>query len=1055
MKKIVYFLFTLVIMLLNIDSVYASYTINWSGNNTTQITESKVGVSPAILSSYLHTYYRITTDNDIVYCYDANSPYRTGVTTTYSNCSTVTSNTTELAYIFENGYGGSNSYSTGSILEDYFITQLAAWKFANPYTLMNGFQYNTSDGSYTGNYCDNNGNCSSNEITLKVAQLVNDAMSYSGSNGSGSVSLSSSSKTMTATSDGNYYISGPISIGGSNLSGRVRVSVSGVSGAFVTTSTSATSGSTSFSRGSTVYVKVPTSNLSGSFTITLSASATTNPSDGTITRCSYNSNNQSIMGYTPGTSRSVSDSLTLTGSVSATIKISKKDITNNKELAGATLVIKNSSGTIVKTITSSTSSQSFSIDPGTYTLEETKAPDGYIKSTEKITFVVSSDGTITVNGSKVSTVTMTNKPIMVKFSKKSITGTSELAGATLKVTDTSGNTITDVDGTKLEWTSTTSSREFHLKAGTYKLVEVTAPKGYAKSSESITFTVNSDGTVSVNSSNVDVVTMTNKPIYVTVSKQSISGTSELAGASLKITSSTDSSLTKDLDGNSLSWTSGSTSKKFHLPAGKYTLTEVSAPNGYVAATSSIEFIILEDGTVMVGTSKVDTVVMKNRPTSIEISKQSITSTSELAGAKLKIVSLTDSSLTKDLDGNSLSWTSTTTPKKLHLPAGKYKLIEESAPRGYIKNTKEIEFIVGSDGSITIDGSVVGSVVMKNTPIIVTISKQSVTNSDELPGAHLKIIDKNGNIVKDINNKDLSWISTNTPYQIHIASGTYYLVEEIAPNGYVKSSETIEFTVDENGNVTVDGKKVDKVIMKNKEVLVVISKRSITGDKELPGAHLKVVDENNKVVTDLDGKELSWISTDSLAVFRLGEGTYYLIEEIAPDGYIKSKEKIKFTIDKDGKILVDNKEVTTIIMKNDPIIVNISKKSINGKTELSGATLRITDKSGNVITDLQGEKMEWVSGTKMKSFHLKAGEYILEEVKAPNGYELSDLRIEFKVLEDGTVSVNKEIVKDNTIVFTNTPEPKQTQTGSFMLYIIFIGILSVGGVTYYVTKKNII
>ena len=244
-------------------------------------------------------------------------------------------------------------------------------------------------------------------------------------------------------------------------------------------------------------------------------------------------------------------------------------------------------------------------------------------------------------------------------------------------------------------------------------------------------------------------------------------------------------------------------------------------------------------------------------------------------------------------------------------------------------------------------------------------------------------------------------------------------------------------------------------MKNKEVLVVISKRSITSDKELPGAHLKVVDESNKVVTDLDGKELSWISTDSLAVFRLGEGTYYLIEEIAPDGYIKNTEKIKFTIDKDGKILVDNKEVTTIIMKNDPIIVNISKKSINGKTELSGATLRITDKSGNVITDLKGEKMEWVSGTKMKSFHLKAGEYILEEVKAPNGYELSDLRIEFKVLEDGTVSVNKEIVKDNTIVFTNTPEPKQTQTGSFMLYIIFIGILSVGGVTYYVTKKNII
>ena len=143
------------------------------------------------------------------------------------------------------------------------------------------------------------------------------------------------------------------------------------------------------------------------------------------------------------------------------------------------------------------------------------------------------------------------------------------------------------------------------------------------------------------------------------------------------------------------------------------------------------------------------------------------------------------------------------------------------------------------------------------------------------------------------------------------------------------------------------------------------------------------------------------------------------------------------------------------MKNEPITIYISKKSINGKTELPGAKLKVTDKDGKVVTDLDGKELEWISSTKEVSFHLPAGTYYLTETIAPEGYELSDTTIEFTVTEDGKVKMDKKGVDNNLIVFTNTPEPTPVKTGSFMIYIVVIGILSVGLVTYYVIKKQIV
>mgnify|MGYP003299572855 CR=1 FL=1 len=76
--------------------------------------------------------------------------------------------------------------------------------------------------------------------------------------------------------------------------------------------------------------------------------------------------------------------------------ISKQDITNGKELPGAHLVIKNyETGEVIEEWISGTEPKYFELKPGTYTLTETIAPDGYILSNETITFTVKEDGSVT------------------------------------------------------------------------------------------------------------------------------------------------------------------------------------------------------------------------------------------------------------------------------------------------------------------------------------------------------------------------------------------------------------------------------------------------------------------------------------------------------------------------------------------------------------------------------------------------------------------------------------------------------------------------------------
>ena len=686
------------------------------------------------------------------------------------------------------------------------------------------------------------------------------------------------------------------------------------------------------------------------------------------------------------------------------LKISKQDVTTNKELPGAKLVLKNKEGKVVDSWTSTDGIHCIKgIKAGTYVLSETEVPKGYVETKETVEFKIDEYGKVTdKNGKKIDTVVMYNTPqkeVDIEISKQDITTKKELPGATLEVKDRDGKVIDT-------WVSTGEVHTIkYIIAGTYTLTETVAPNGYKLSEEKITFTLDKDGKLTdKDGKSIDKVVMYNSPKEknnVKVSKQDVTTNKELAGASLTIT---------DEDNNVIdTWVStGEVHVVNDIEAGTYTLVETSAPNGYELTKEKITFKVSEDGKVTdKDGKKIDTVVMYNKPTdekNVVISKQDIATSKELAGASLVV---------KDASGTVIdSWTSTNESHTIKdIKAGTYTLTETSAPEGYILSTEEIKFTMNEDGILTdVNGKEIDKVVMLNKPnpkTNVTISKQDITTSKELPGASLVVKNANGQVID-------SWTSTNEVHIIKdLPAGTYSLTETVAPEGYILSTKTITFKVDENSKlVNAENKCIDKVIMYNEKEItpfkVPILKQDAKTHKNLSGATLNIKDATGEIID-------TWTTTGEAHYIELKAGTYTLTETSAPEGYILNSTPITFNVSKEG-ILTDanGKSINTIVMDNTPVEtkVSISKQDITNGKEIPGAKLVVKDKDGNVIDS-------WTSGTTPHLITgLVPGEYTLNEVIAPNGYILSDETIKFTVKPDGSTT---------SVVMYNSPKPTTPTT----------------------------
>ena len=586
------------------------------------------------------------------------------------------------------------------------------------------------------------------------------------------------------------------------------------------------------------------------------------------------------------------------------ITASKTDITGTKEIKGAVLTVTDNDGKVIDTWTSDGNPHAISgLHEGwEYTLTETTAPKGYVKA-ESIKFKAESG--------KDQKLVMKDGQFTAK--KTDVSGKNHVEGAKLEVRDEKNNVVDS-------WTTT---KEDHYISGleegkTYRLVEAEAPKGYVKASD-VSFTVTAD---------MESATVVMKDAKITAKKTDISGTKEVECAEMIVTDEKGTIVDKWISGKEEHSISG-------LEAGKkYTLTEKTAPNSFVKA-ESIEFTA--------GGDKNQSLVMKDKQ--YTVSKKDASVKNYVEGAKLEVRDEQD----RVVD----SWTTT---KEDHYVSGleegkTYRLVEVEAPKGYVK-AKDVFFTVSNEKKNE-------SVVMKDAKI--TASKTEVTGTKEVEGAKMTVTDEKGKTVDE-------WTSGKEEHSISgLEEGKKYtLTETTAPKGYVKA-ESIEFTA---------GDKDQKLVMKDKQVT--ITKTEVTGTKEIEGAKMTVKDETGKTVD-------TWTSTkEEHYVSGLEEGKKYtLIEETAPEGYVKA-ESIEFTVSKE-------KKNEAYIMKDKQ--VTVTKTDITGTQEVPGATLTVKDEDGNTVdTWVSGDKEHYVSG-------LEEGKtYTLIEETAPEGYVRAD-EITFTVTKE--------------------------------------------------------
>lgn len=450
-----------------------------------------------------------------------------------------------------------------------------------------------------------------------------------------------------------------------------------------------------------------------------------------------------------------------------------------------------------------------------------------------------------------------------------------------------------------------------------------------------------------------------------------------------------------------------------LKPGKYALKEISAPKGYILSDEVINFEIDENGNVKdsngnVVTNKTFTVV--NELPTIKIRKIN-ESKKDIKGAEIVICDY-DAETKKESNCN-FKWTTDGTTKELTIGVdfgsindGSYIIKEVSAPHGY--ELSEPKVITVKDGKIFGD-------LQKDTVVIVDkayleVSKTDATGQDEIPGADMKLFDKDGNLVE-------KWTSGEEAYKISglKTNEVYEIVEDLAPEGYVKLSTSIKFIINDEGKVvTMDCASVDgngsgvdvsscKVMsqddilkIKNDTTKVKISKVDITNQQELPGAKLQILNTDGTPVYQ-NGKILEWTSTNEPHYIEmLPVGDYKLVETFSPEGYVAVSNEVYFSVKEETGI-------QTVVFENDVTKVMISKKDFTNGEEIEGAHLQILDKNGVVVE-------EWISGDEPHYIEkLPVGEYTLIETLPAEGYQ------EGMIIDGMLTTAYPFEVKDNMLV----------------------------------------
>ena len=672
--------------------------------------------------------------------------------------------------------------------------------------------------------------------------------------------------------------------------------------------------------------------------------------------------------------------------------------------------------TLVKTVTTNKNGEAVIKDLplGKYRVKETKAPAGFVLNpdSQEVAFIYKDQNTPEIE----EKLEFSNERQKVELSveKQDAETGKALKGATFglynKEAISSGDkVIVKADTLLQEITSNEKGKAaftLDLPLGRYYVKELQAPAGYVSSDEILEFDATYQGQ--------DVKTIKlksvkkNRPTTVEVTKADITTGTELDGASMSVL---------DKDGNVIdSWTSVKDSPHVikRLQVGKtYILREELAPYGYLRATD-VEFTISD-------TAEVQKVKMEDEvPVArLLVNKKGefLDSVSLLDNAKGMIEhlfnyvtgNLTDVTFNvyaaeaiRAADGVSADYYAadelvgsiTTDGNGIaqmdNLPLGRYYIVEKETAHGYVlDNEPRYVDLTYRDQDTPL---VTYSADWQNARqrVQVEVLKKEKDSDKVLSGAIFglyaadDIVSSKGKVLLA---KDtlIELKTTDEDGKIQFVAdlpvdSRYYIKELAAPDGYVTDQEPQEFTFEYQGSGTSVAEYA--FTFEDEQTTVELSKADLTDKKELPGASLKVTDEDGNTVDE-------WVSKEEAHIIKgLIVGKKYKMTETKPaDGYVTA-ESIEFTVE-------NTKEVQKHQMLDDVTKVEISKKDITDSSEVPGAKLIILDKDGKKVES-------WTSKDKPHMVEkLPVGEYTLREEQAPDGYLIAE-DVKFTVKDTGKV-----------------------------------------------------
>lgn len=657
---------------------------------------------------------------------------------------------------------------------------------------------------------------------------------------------------------------------------------------------------------------------------------------------------------------------------------------------------------------------------GTYYVQETKAPDGYVRDTGVYRVVVDSEIPVTTYLKEDNTsdnLIIINRKfnapyVSFKIRKIDDETAAPLADAVFELyRDGSATGITAVTGSDGIAYFKRIRVEDDPEESTYEIREVLVPAGYVDTAAAPIALGNrgnlnqyadplingganltDDEILWVNGSE-SAATVGNTPMKgkIWITKTGLTSDVLLAGAEFTLYREDKTTVV----GTATTNESGIAAFD-DLPRGTYYLRETGAPKGYTLNTTETKVVVVDDTTL--------SYTYKDTPINVSISKKAVGGTGEIAGAVFNVVKADDPDVVVD------SWTSSTGAHRIpytKLEAGAiYILREITAPAGY-GYMSDVVFQINSDGSITTTAEKNGqSIVVRDKPITLTISKQgSDALGTELSGAILAICDEDGN--------ELTRFTSGTvPYQLPLgiltapATGyNYYTLKEVsAPDGY-ELAEDIGFAVKYDGTIytytstgggydytDISGVGLTMVDTVKTDTDIYIRKLDAMTGQDVAGAEFAIYHE-----ADLTTPIVTWTSDGrpykpAMSLFTADE--VYLLKEVsAPTGYLVA-DVIKFKVGADNKITLVtgngdnlNADRDTIMVRDQALELKIRKQDSFGAL-LNGARLKLsqydtaTDTIGEVVAEFTTDGTVY---TVLPSALQSDASYILQEVYAPDGY----------------------------------------------------------------------